>query len=489
MSEDDSVLNISQEEQPVKKIKRQSFWEKRSGRLFITVIIGLIVSFILALVQHRYVQYQINKTYEDQLDTYAKQVSKELVVTDKWQLEQYRRAAIQVPQWIIVEDSGLLIDVEGVVPGFYDQVELVDKNIFITPKNITTDTGESWRLFGRKLSDGYLVVGIKTLHSDTETDSRLKTNASKFGLSVAQAQLINSKDVEYEIDYAVVDASNKLVLAWGGVPLMLTQSFVDLSKEGFQTISNDQHSYLILIKALTSQSGKHVGRIVVPLDTTKGIQALSYINTYNYGILIIATVIVLILIGKNILKKYSNTVKIVTIEQAIMSGESTTIEFKESYHWNIEYYSVYKTHNKEMVLIALRAISSFLNAGGGQLFIGIAETRNGIEPLGILNDLNVLNCPKNTPIDKKKDLLLLNLRDHITTSMGVEVSQLVDESILEYKGKFILVVTIKASSEPIWVKWQTDLGGYFYIRDGPRTKKLEGREAYKYIKKHWAKLK
>ena len=99
MSEDDSVLNISQEEQPVKKIKRQSFWEKRSGRLFITVIIGLIVSFILALVQHRYVQYQINKTYEDQLDTYAKQVSKELVVTDKWQLEQYRRAAIQVPQW------------------------------------------------------------------------------------------------------------------------------------------------------------------------------------------------------------------------------------------------------------------------------------------------------------------------------------------------------------------------------------------------------
>ena len=190
------MLNISQEEQPVKKIKRQSFWEKRSGRLFITVIIGLIVSFILALVQHRYVQYQINKTYEDQLDTYAKQVSKELVVTDKWQLEQYRRAAIQVPQWTIVEDSGLLIDVEGVVPGFYDQVELVDKNIFITPKNITTDTGESWRLFGRKLSDGYLVVGIKTPHSDVETDSRLKTNADKFGMSVAQAQLINSKDVE-----------------------------------------------------------------------------------------------------------------------------------------------------------------------------------------------------------------------------------------------------------------------------------------------------
>ncbi len=485
MIEDESLQNPPLEEQLVGKIEKQSFWEKLSGRLLIILIIGVIVFLALAVVQHGYVQSQINKLYENELASYAKQVSTQLVVTDKWQLEQYRRAAIQVPQWIIVEDSGLLIDVEGVVPGLYDQVELLDKNIFITPKNITTDTGESWRLFGRKLSDGYLVVGIKTPHSDVETDSRLKTNADKFGMSVAQAQLINSKDVEYEIDYAVVNASKKLVLAWGGVPLRITQSFVDLSKEGFQELFNDQHSYLILVKALTSQSGKHVGKVIVPLDTTKEIQALKYIDRCNYVILFIAALLTTAVLINDFRRKYKNTVKMVSIDEAIKYGESKTVEFKTSYHWDIRF----NIHKKELIHDVLRSMAGLMNGNGGQLFIGITEETGKIEAVGIMPDLYVIDRHQDIPLDKRKDVLLLNLRENIINTMGSAVSDLISETIEEYQGKLILVITLKPSAKPVYVKWkpkgQSQTLKPFFVRDGPRTIELDTEGAVEYIRKRW----
>jgi len=168
----------------------------------------LICTFLLGsltLLQHYYVKNQINKTYKQRLVSYANQIQEQLVIDNKWQLDQFRRAAIQVPQWSIIEDTKLLIDVEGTIPDFYDKVEVYNNNIFDSPQNLVTDTGEEWRLLGLKLIDGYVVVGIKTDKNSLiyNTDSKLRLNSSKFSPSVEKAKSINSKDIDYSVDYAV----------------------------------------------------------------------------------------------------------------------------------------------------------------------------------------------------------------------------------------------------------------------------------------------
>jgi len=485
MIEGESVKYTSQEVQNIDKIKNHSFWDKLSGRLLVIFIIGIISFLLVAGMQHGFVQYQINRTYEEQLTSYANQISAQLIVTNKWQLDQYRRAAIQAPQWTIVEDTGLLIDVEGVILGFNDKVEILDNNIFTKPQNIITDTGESWRVLGRKLTDGYIVLGIKTLHPDTETDNKLKVNADKFGLSVTQACLINSKDVDYEVDYAVINTSNKLLLAWGGVPLKLTQSVIDLSKEGFQKLSNEQHSYIIIVKNLNSENGKRLGKIVVPLEITKENQALKSIDICNIIILTLVTTSTILLLIKDLVSKHKNKLKIISIDDAIKYGESRTVEFKTSYHWDIRF-NILK---KELIYEVLRSMAGLMNKDGGQLFIGITEETGKVEAVGIIPDLYAIDSNKDIPLDKRKDVLLRNLRENIINTMGPAVSELISEKIEEYNNKLILVITLKSASKPVYVKWKPKGQSHtikpFFVRDGPRTIELDTEGAVEYIRKHW----
>jgi len=125
---------------------------KRRGRLLIALI-GLAVIFSgVAAIQHWFVHRQVYHTASQELSSWAEQVADEVAYRDKWDLEGYRQSAIPVPAWYVLTRDGLVIDIEGFIPGIFGRVYGMDDSIFTEPTSLQP-RGEAWRLSQRPLVD------------------------------------------------------------------------------------------------------------------------------------------------------------------------------------------------------------------------------------------------------------------------------------------------------------------------------------------------
>lgn len=133
---------------------------KRAGRFFL-VFTFLSVDFVgTAVVQDWFVRTQLYRTANRELDSWAATVEKEIAYNDQWHLAGYRNATILIPSWDVVTKDGLILDVEGFMPGLFGKAEPMPESIFDKPTTIVSAIGETWRLFGKKVAGGYVVVGI-----------------------------------------------------------------------------------------------------------------------------------------------------------------------------------------------------------------------------------------------------------------------------------------------------------------------------------------
>ena len=131
-------------------------------------------------------------------------------------------------------------------------------------------------------------------------------------------------------------------------------------------------------------------------------------------------VIILLFVGRELLNRANR----ITLEEALKSGASLTVEFKSTFQWDV-YQG--KTDN-ERILDILKSIARFLNAKGGSLFIGVAEDKTGaLTVCGISEDLK-LN-------ENSRDKLQRKLRDLITTRIGPEFSPFIEEHFEEALGQ------------------------------------------------------
>lgn len=146
----------------------------------------------------------------------------------------------------------------------------------------------------------------------------------------------------------------------------------------------------------------------------------------------------------------------------IRKGENKYIEFKESFSKNIRT----GQKDKEIEKSALKNIVGFLNADGGTLLIGIADSG---EIKGVEDDFFI-------SADKYK----LNFKNAINSKIGSEFYSLIDYDLINIEGHQILRVDCKASSEPCFFD-QTE----FFVRTNPATDKLEGKKQVDYIKERF----
>src|ERR1035441_1342883 len=118
--------DIPEEEQPKQSAASKRYFRarrilqllrKRRGRLFVAFVILALLFAGMAMTQHWFVHAQLYKNTKQELGTWAAEVTKEMVFKDKWDLEGYRRASITVPRWYVVTIDGLIIDIEGFIPG------------------------------------------------------------------------------------------------------------------------------------------------------------------------------------------------------------------------------------------------------------------------------------------------------------------------------------------------------------------------------------
>lgn len=156
----------------------------------------------------------------------------------------------------------------------------------------------------------------------------------------------------------------------------------------------------------------------------------------------------------------------------IKQGESTTLEYKSTLRWNL------REERKDPKIVThsvLKTIAAFLNTGGGDLLIGVADD-------GTLLGLDADRF-------KNNDKFQLHLIDVVRSALGPRASTCVDPRIQRVDGKQVCLVTCRRSPEPVWMKWkgtEKTENGDFFVRSGPGTVGLGQEDAEEFIKTRFA---
>ncbi|MGB4235864.1 MAG: DUF262 domain-containing protein [Methanoregulaceae archaeon] len=164
-------------------------------------------------------------------------------------------------------------------------------------------------------------------------------------------------------------------------------------------------------------------------------------------------------------KKADATASPMGIDQMVLSGESSYIEFKSALRMNLHT----GTRDPKIELAILRTIAGFLNTHGGTLMIGIADdgTALGIGVDGFENE-------------DKMSLHLVNL---VKDRMGPIFLPFIHMRFEDYKDNRVMVIECMETKSPVYVK--DGPLERFYIRTGPSTTELSASQIQDYIKQRF----
>lgn len=158
------------------------------------------------------------------------------------------------------------------------------------------------------------------------------------------------------------------------------------------------------------------------------------------------------------------------IRELIRAGETSQVEFKASFRFDLKDQKV----NKDLTQVVVKTIAGFSNSEGGTLFIGVNDDG---QIFGIERDIETLTR-------KSVDGFEQALRTAIGRFIGVEVSTEVKVRFVTIDGKQVAEVACQKHAEPVFLK---DGDQYtFYVRDGNSTRPLNVVEQHKYIRLHYA---
>ncbi len=154
----------------------------------------------------------------------------------------------------------------------------------------------------------------------------------------------------------------------------------------------------------------------------------------------------------------------------IEKGESKFIEFKETLSLDVRKQSDKSYQSKKesyIELAVLKTIAGFLNSEGGELFIGVNDQG---KLLGIKNELDKLH-------KSSKDKMQLHLKNLIKENIGSSFNNFIITDLKNLGDQEIIHVICNKSDKEVFIKDKD-----FYIRSGPSTDKLEGKELLNYTK-------
>jgi len=153
------------------------------------------------------------------------------------------------------------------------------------------------------------------------------------------------------------------------------------------------------------------------------------------------------------------------IKLLIPKGESKTLEFKETFSLDV------KTGKKEKYIekSSLKTIGAFLNTAGGELIIGVNDSG---EVTGLDEEISKFY--------KNDDKFMLNFKNHIKSKIGEGFYPLIDYKMVEIDENKVLRVSCGMATTPCFLDDKE-----FYVRSGPATDILEGKNQHEYIKERF----
>jgi len=160
-----------------------------------------------------------------------------------------------------------------------------------------------------------------------------------------------------------------------------------------------------------------------------------------------------------------------SLRELIDLGESNVLEFKESARWS---HGTDQKGKSEQIIV--KTITGFMNAEGGTLLIGVADSG---EVTGIESDYETLS-------KGNRDGYGLFLTQLVMDKISGPASALCKVSFEHIDGHDVCRIDVGASGKPVFAaslqsKEQTD----FWVRLGPRTDQLHGADLMDYTEDHW----
>jgi len=156
----------------------------------------------------------------------------------------------------------------------------------------------------------------------------------------------------------------------------------------------------------------------------------------------------------------------------IKKGESEKVEFKSTYHFDVNN----KQLNKALRLNVIKTIAAFMNSKGGTLLIGIDDKAN---IFGLQKDYSLLGKRRN------KDGFEQILCQEVSNRIGDEYFLYISINFPLVEKKEICRINVGISDKPAYVK--EDREKNFYIRSGNSTRQLATDKAIEYINNKWQK--
>ena len=159
------------------------------------------------------------------------------------------------------------------------------------------------------------------------------------------------------------------------------------------------------------------------------------------------------------------------VRSLIAQGESSTLEFKSSFRWDLRENKV----NRALEAVILKTVAGYMNGSGGTLLIGVADDGNIV---GLEADYKTL---KKTDRDGFEQALMTA----VATKLGGDACHSVQSVFHLLDGKDICRVIVAPTHRPVYVK--DGDAPRLYVRTGVSTRELNVQEAVNYTAERWPK--
>jgi hypothetical protein len=441
-------------------------------KMRLAVVIFALLFSLSATAQYLFVLWQMNKTRQSEFENWAKELKRELDYTTKWDLKKFRQADWDAPGCYLFAKSGLLLDIETFIPGLVGQVTSPDGLNYENPTNVVSEIGETWRILGKKIRGGVVIVGISETNNMSDVDGALQENIKEFGASIEEASKVRPRDINRNVDYCAIDTSGNLRSAIGGIPLRTASGLASVKADSTTRVTLNRKHYSVFSTPILDVSGNIVGSIAIPRDDTLQQQTLRNSVRFNIALAVLSWVVLGFLTAHYLLR-YETTRRMheIPLEEALNREESDTLEFKSSVRWDYNLRRV----NRDLEEVIVKTTVAFLNTSGGVLVIGVDDDKSirGLQP-----DYDSLS-------KKNRDGLRLHLQQILSQRIGVDRCQSnTSVEFHELQGKDLCVLRVKPATKPVVIKEQNV--PILYVRAGNATRTLNVEEAIRYVQEHWA---
>ncbi len=159
------------------------------------------------------------------------------------------------------------------------------------------------------------------------------------------------------------------------------------------------------------------------------------------------------------------------VRKLISHGESSTLEFKSTFRWDMKQSKV----NKQLVFVILKTIAGFMNNSGGTLLIGVGDDGKII---GLEKDYQNLKKPDRDGFEQ-------SIFTAVSNNLGTDLSNYVHVIFHTIDSSEICRLIILPASRPVFIKQEGN--PRLYIRSGVSTRELNIEEATKFIDNRWQK--